>query len=58
MRNWLSFPTVGMKGEPAAACQTSWSDESMCRDWIFEIWLRIGAEWQLWKADGKNDASW
>jgi hypothetical protein len=44
MRNWLSFPTVGMKGEPAAACQTSWSDESMCWDWLVESGLRIGAD--------------
>lgn len=29
-RNWLPLPTVGRNGLPAAACQTSCSEESMC----------------------------
>jgi len=29
-RKWLSFPMVGTNGLPDAACQTSWSAESMC----------------------------
>lgn len=36
-RNWLFLPTVGRNGLPAAACQTSCSEESMCQV------LRVGA---------------
>lgn len=31
-RNWVPLPTVGRKGFPAAACQTSMSFESMDPD--------------------------
>lgn len=53
-RNWLPFPMVGTKGEPAAACQTSCSEESMCWELRLQIVLRARREMAAWKADGKE----
>lgn len=33
-KNWLPLPMTGRNGLPAAACQTSCSEESMCYSFV------------------------
>lgn len=58
MVNWLSLPTTGRNGLPAAACQTWCNEESMCCAWRNER-LRLQAAFHEWlqRGTGCNRAS-